>query len=250
MQLGEKATEVRIKHVYNRGVDKRVIFPDASYYQRFLDILRHYLVYDYRYSLYVQRVHESDDLAILDRNMGVYQWETPPVEILAYCLLPNHYHLELKELVEGGIGIYMHRVASSFTHYFNVRNDRTGSLCEGPFKSVLVESEGQFLCLNRYIHINPIAAGLVTAENILDWPWSSLPQYLGKDKNGFCTTRDVLHYFKNVDDYLEFVLADFTEAERQSLKELAIDDDFGWFEERRNREGKLREDFMKVLRRA
>jgi len=66
--------------------------------------------------------------------------------------------------MEGGVTTFMHRIGTSYTNYFNIRLERSGRLFQGPFKAVRVESEGQFLCLNRYIHVNPLPAGLVTRE--------------------------------------------------------------------------------------
>lgn len=239
-----------IYHLYNRGVDKRVIYPDDSYFLRFISILRHYLKYDYPYSLVLQRRCKNSDVKSFALKLEKYRWENPPVGILSLCLMPNHFHLQVKQITEDGITIFMHRLGTAYANYFNVRNDRTGRLFQGPFKSVRVESEGQFLCLNRYIHINPTAADLVESDNLVFWKWSSLPEYLGKRKDNICNTGDVLHYFKNADDYLDFILADFNEAEREDLEKLAIDDDFGWFEEVREQKKHLKKKLMESYARG
>lgn len=239
-----------IYHLYNRGVDKRTIFLDDSYYSRFVSTLRHYLKYDYPYSLFLQRVRDGENIKGLALKMATYQWNEPPVEILSFCLMPNHFHLQVRQMVENGITTFMHRLGTGYTMYFNARNERTGSLFQGPFKSARVENEGQFLCLNRYIHINPIAAGLVIPKHLVYWQWSSLPEYLRERKGGVCQKDMVLSQFKSVKDYLGFVLADFEESDLQSLEGLTIDDDFGWFENLEERKRHAKEAFIESLKRG
>jgi len=241
-----------IYHLYNRGVDKRTIFLSGSYFLRFISLLRHYLKYDYPYSLLLQRRCRCKDVKSFALKLERHRWERPPVDILSFCLMPNHLHLQVKQLVEGGISIFMHRLGTSYTNYFNTRNERTGRLFQGPFKSVRVENEGQLLCLNRYIHVNPIAADLVTIKNLTGWRWSSLQEYLGKwkDSDRICNTEEILSYFKDTASYLEFVLADFKGSERQSLEGLALDDDFGWFESLREEKRRRKQELMESLRRG
>lgn len=240
-------TSGEIYHIFNRGVDKRPIFLKGSFYERFVGILRHYLVYDYRYSLFVQMRRREDDFASLARKMEKYRWEESPVEVLSFCLMPNHFHLQVRQLAEGGVTSFMHRIGTSYTNYFNIRLDRAGRLFQGPFKAVRVVDEGQLLCLNRYIHVNPTAADLVDPKHLVCWQWSSLPEYLGKRKGGFCNKKMILSYFKDANDYLDFISADFEEVERQGLENIAIDDDFGWFGETRERKKKLQQDAMSAL---
>lgn len=233
-----------IYHIYNRGVDKRVVFPDDSYYSRFFSVVKHYLRYDYPYSVFLHRRRNNEDLKSLTLKLDPYRWKKPPVEILSLCLMPNHFHFQMKQLVDGGISKFMHRLGTGYTNYFNTRNERTGSLFQGSFKSVWVESDGQFSCLSRYIHVNPIAAGLVDLKTLYSWKWSSLLEYSGKRKDGICNTADVLSYFKDSKGYLDFVSADFKESEREGLVDLAIDDDFGWFEEEQDRKRYLKKRLM------
>ncbi len=241
-----------VYHIYNRGVDKRPIFLDDSYFSRFVSLLKHYLKYDYPYSILLQRRRKCKDVKSFTLKLENHRWEHSLVEILSMCLIPNHFHLQVRQLVEDGISTFMHRLGTSYTNYFNTRHERTGCLFQGTFKSVRVENEGQFLCLNRYIHVNPTAAGLVTIKNLASWEWSSLPEYLGKceDKDKICNTEEILSYFKDTASYLDFVLADFEGSERQSLEDLAIDDDFGWFEYLREEKRRRKQKLMDSLRRG
>lgn len=239
-----------IYHLYNRGVDKREMFMDDSFYSRFFSILAHYLKYDYPYSRLLTRKRNNEDLQSLALKMERHKWEKPPIEILGCCLLPNHFHLQVKQLVENGVTTFMHRIGTSYTNYFNIRLERSGRLFQGPFKSVRVENEGQFLCLNRYIHVNPIPAGLVTRNSLGFWKWSSLPAYLGKHKDSPFSLEMVLSYFKDTKDYLSFVLADFPEFGDQVLEGLSIDDDFGWFERFEEEKKRLRREFIDSFERG
>ena len=241
-----------IYHIYNRGVDKRPIFLDDSYFSRFVSLLKHYLKFDYPYSVLLQRRCKCEDVKSLTLKLETYRWERPLVDVLSMCLMPNHFHLQIKQIVENGISTFMHRLGTSYTNYFNTRHERTGCLFQGAFKSVRVENEGQLLCLNRYVHVNPIAANLVGVKNLVSWEWSSLPEYLGKcgDKDKICNTKEILSYFKDTKSYLDFVLADFKESERHSLEGLALDDDFGWFEELREEKRRRQQKLMDNLRRG
>ncbi len=108
------------------------------------------------------------------------------VEIIAYCIMPNHYHLILRQLINNGISRYVANIQNSITKYFNVRENKNGHLFQGQFKSVLVEDDNQLIHLQRYIHLNPYSSGIVaTQEKLMEYPYSSLPEYLGITK-GFC----------------------------------------------------------------
>ncbi|MDO8579983.1 MAG: transposase, partial [Candidatus Omnitrophota bacterium] len=104
----------------------------------------------------------------------------PLVEIIAYCLMPTHIHLVLKQLKDNGISHFMRNIQNSYTHYFNERYKRKGPLWIGRFKNVLVESDSQLLHLTRYVHLNPSTAGLT--RNPLDWH-SSYGEYLNPKTN-------------------------------------------------------------------
>lgn len=219
-----------IYHIYNRGVEKRDVFLNPDYYSRFISLLKHYVNYDYPYSLLVRSLKKAKSKK--GKQKVLQHLETkkvkPPVEIVSFCLMPNHYHLTLNQLVEGGISNFMHRLGTSYTNYFNIRQERSGVLFEGVFKAVLVESEEQLLHLTRYQHLNPHSLGL-TSDELASYSWSSLPVYLGKKKPSFVNPKMVLSAFKNSESYLDFVLAEIDESETFRLQDIAIDDDFGWF---------------------
>lgn len=240
-------------HVYNRGVDKRDIFLDDGFYARFASILQHYLKYSYPYSILKRRLEKASspkDQESIFAQIKTYKI-APPVAIISFCLMPNHYHLILKQRVKDGIATFMHRIGTAYTMYFNVHQERTGRLFEGVYKTVSIESEEQLLHLSRYQHLNPRVLDVSTVEGLINYPWSSLATYLGRDRFTFVTPEDVLSAFKRPKDYLDFVLGEVDRYESLRLQEVAVDDDLGWFadfrEMAKERRDRLREQYFTAV---
>ena len=145
----------------------------------------------------------------------------PLVEIIAYCLNPNYYHFILKQLEERGIEKYMHRIGTSHTKYFNQKNNRSGSLFQGAFKSIYIDSNEYLLYVSAYVNKNNFIHGYTKDDN---WLYSSWPEYLGKVSPGICSKEIILDQFKNGSEYKEFVdtnalyLKDKKEAEKYLLE--------------------------------
>lgn len=126
-------------HCYNRGTEKRKVFQDAQDYDYFLKSLT---AYNSQTVLGKLRLHTKTD------NLE------SPVTILSYCLLPNHYHLILKNNVDNGISKFMQRVSGGYTMYFNKKNERSGALFQGTFKSTYVSSDQDLRQLLAYVSLN------------------------------------------------------------------------------------------------
>jgi putative transposase len=122
------------------------------------------------------------------------------IDILAYCLMPTHIHLVLKQKRDGAIAQYMMRLLNCYSKYFNAKHLRCGPLWSSRFKGVSIKNDEQLLHLTRYLHLNPTSAGLV--ENPEDWKHSSYNEYLNK-KEVISTYKDTL----NIDqvEYRNFV---------------------------------------------
>ena len=133
-------------HCYSRGVDGRTTFESDADYERFLQ------------TLYVSNEVGStnrDNFKHLPHHLILeLQRETPLVAVGAYSLMPNHFHLLLKEISEGGITRFMHKVGTSYTMYFNIKNERTGNLFVKPFRSRHVSDDRYFRRAAQYIHLN------------------------------------------------------------------------------------------------
>ncbi|MBI4156051.1 MAG: transposase, partial [Candidatus Zambryskibacteria bacterium] len=127
-------------HLYNRGTEKRIIFLEEKDYEHFL------------FLMYICNTSKNIEL----RNIGEnFDRGEPIVDIGAYCLMPNHFHILVYEREEGGISKYMLKLLTSYSMYFNKKYDRTGKLYEGVFKSIHAGSDQYLKYLYSYIHLNP-----------------------------------------------------------------------------------------------
>jgi hypothetical protein len=118
--------------------------------------------------------------------------------------MPNHYHFLLRQDGTELISVFVQRTFNSYTKAFNKTYQRTGTLFEGPFKSIHVETDNHLIHLCRYIHLNPLEAGLVT--NLDDWPYSNYLEWVGKRAGTLYDVQFVQTYFANPDEYEQFVL--------------------------------------------
>ena len=141
------------------------------------------------------------------------------VEIIAYCLMPNHFHLLVKQSKDNGTFNFMRLFQNSYAHYFNRKNDRKGSLFEHRFKAVRIATEEQLFHLSRYIHLNPYSSYIVKGLPALaKYPHSSLPEYLSSHEPQLCQKEIILNKFANRSAYKKFV---FDQADyQQSLEKI------------------------------
>ncbi len=169
------------------------IFKNSYNFQRFLKTVLYYKILGPkpRFSLFAPTNN------LLDNSKQI-------VEIIVFCLMPNHFHFLIKQLTDGGITEFISKLSNSYTKYFNIKYRRVGPLLQGEFKSVLVESNEQLLHLSRYIHLNPLVSGLV--KDIRGYPWSSYPEYIGSSAQKICAKEIILNQFKSPKDYQRFVL--------------------------------------------
>lgn len=206
-----------IYHVVNHGVASSLIFSTSWDYHRFKKTFLYYQ----NASLPVKF---SDFLAIPEQEreklwQKLEEKHDYQVEIIAYCLMLNHFHFLLKQLKENGIFHFIRRTANSYSHYFNLKHKRRGTLFAGRFKAVHIENDSQLLHVSRYIHLNPYSSLVVKDFNsLLGYPYSSLPEYLNLTKDNNCQKEIVLGFFKTPRDYQKFV---FDRADYQrSLEEI------------------------------
>lgn len=176
-------------HIYNRGVEKRVIFTDDQDYKVFLTYLKEAL------SQPPDRLAKRIDVSFKGSTFkGIPRLPKnlyKRIELIAFVLMPNHFHLLLHQLGERDIKKFMQSVATRYSIYFNKRHDRVGRLFQGIYKASLVDSEGYLLYLSRYIHRNPLEIG----KNLTD-AYSSYTAYLGKRTLGWLNPTIVMSYFK------------------------------------------------------
>lgn len=214
----------QIYHVINRGTASQPIFLNHYDYQRALETIFYYQneSLPLRYSFF-KRLPIKEKSAILDR-LGTQKKFT--AEIIAFCLMPNHIHLLLKQIKDGGISNYMSNVANSYTRYFNTKQKRVGPLFQGKFKAVRIENDEQLLHVSRYIHLNPYSSYVVKdTKELLDYLYSSLPEYLNPQKFNQCQKEIVLEHFSKTNPYKKFVLdqADY-QRKLQEIKHLSLEE--------------------------
>lgn len=188
-----------IYHIYNRGFKKQNIFLDNRDYLRAvksLDLYRHLVNIKYSYFNFQGKKYQKK----------IKLKQPALVELLAYCFMPNHFHLLIKQILDGGIQTVLGKFTNSYAKYFNTKRNRIGPVFEGRFKAVLVESNEQLTHLSRYIHLNPFSAALIKKEQLLTYPYSSISDYLKKRKNSIVNSSMILEQFKSSASHRNFVL--------------------------------------------
>ena len=211
-----------IYHVFNRGVERRIIFSDKREYQRAIDSINYYRFAEVplKLSKYFLRPL-PERLSLLEQ---LQDKSKKRVSVFSYCLMPNHYHFLIRQEVDNGISQFISDFSNSLSKYFNTRHSRSGPLLQGPFKATRVETLEQFLHLSRYIHLNPVASRLIKPTALFIYPWSSLPEYCGATQLNICDKEMVLSEFKSVDAYKKFVSDQVEYAlELEKIKHLTID---------------------------
>jgi len=215
----------QIYHVFNRGAGALPIYLNTRSYLRFLDLIDYYRFSNTPFSfsqLMSLRKEERQKILLELRRQNAMH-----VEIIAYCLMPNHFHLLLKQKTDKGISVFMKNLQNGYVKYFNIKNERAGPLFQSMFKAVRIESDEQLLHVSRYIHLNPSTAYIVESEDLEDFSWSSLKAYLNEDfnkNNYFISPSLVLDFFKNKKDYLKFVLDQASyQRDLDKIKHLALE---------------------------
>lgn len=209
-----------IFHILNRGVDKRNIFLDNQDYFRFVHNLFEFNDINPALNLgYFLNQKQSIDL----RNRYNKGPRNFIVEILAFCLMPNHFHLLVRQKEGGGITKFMRKLSVGYANYFNQRYERTGTLFQGRYKAVLAGQENYFTHLPYYIHLNPLdliepewRMGKIknyekATEFLNSYRWSSHLDYVGQKNFPSVTQREFLlqtfggseNYKKNVTNWLK-----------------------------------------------
>ncbi len=170
-------------HVFNRGVEKRNIFVRQENYLFLLRRIQEYL-------------------------------PAYPVSLIAYCLMPNHYHMLLYAEQDGAPGHFLQRLFNSYTQAFNLQNKRRGTLFEGRAKSKMIFENEYLFHVTRYIHLNPVRAGLVAKPE--DWKFSNYSEFIGLRKGSLFNAEFLETQFGTPQEYRAFVEAEIPrEIERR-----------------------------------
>jgi len=216
-------------HVYNRGVDKRNVFGSAHDLDRFFLSMQEFNSLVPIGSLYEKSFNKKQPKGQTSKSE---KRKKSLVNFIAYCLNPNHYHFILEQVAESGVEKFMQRLGTGYTKYFNIKNKRTGSLFQGTFKAVHVDSNEYLLHLSAYVNLNNRVHQLGSLASKLVEGRSSWGEYLGNASasNHICKNNIILEQFKTKNEYKDFAedalsgilqrKIEFAETERYLLEEL------------------------------
>lgn len=225
-----------VYHILNRGIDKRKVFLDKQDYFRF-----------------VHDLFEFNDQGILNSTFRNFQkvimndvqrrsFEEKRrsrkllVDIYAFCLMPNHYHLLISPKIENGVSKFMHKMGTGYVKYFNQKYDRRGTIFESRYKSILVSKEPHFYHLPYYIHFNPLDLKFKewregklkdykqATEYLDNYRWSSHLDYLGKKNFPSVTNRAFLtRIFGGIKEYEKSIKQRLKDLELEEIQDVVLE---------------------------
>lgn len=190
-----------IYHIYNKSVANEEIFGNKRNINFTLKLINYYR--------YPQKLRFSK-FKILGSDARKTYWEgvltkNPFVEIFAYSILPNHYHLLLKQLSDNGIRKFIANFQNSFAKYFNIKYDRRGSLFLNAFRGKRVDNDNILLHVSRYIHLNPVTSYLINLHELENEATTSFPIYMGKKYLEFVNPELIWGIMGSKEKYKKFV---------------------------------------------
>lgn len=203
-------------HIFDKTIDDIMVFSSPKIAYEFISTFLYYRSSraSLRYSKYKKLV------PTIKKNLGrLISYEKYfKVNILAYCIMPNHYHLLLKQAHYDGIQTFMANTLNSITRFYNLLHNRKGPIFLTQFKSKKIHTEEQLIYVSRYIHTNPYASFIVKKiDDIFTYPYSSIHSYLGNNNQHIITKKKVLTYFgNNKETYMDFIIKN---ADRQKAVE-------------------------------
>ena len=193
-------------HVFSKGVNKEKIFIDDKDQVRFIFLMTHFQspIRIYNISWYTESFLKKGSFSTKEDKVDEIL-KKRNVELIAFVLMPNHFHFLIRNLEDSILSVYMHRILTAYSKYFNAKYNRKGHVFHGPFGAVHVKNNNQLLHLSSYIHKNPKEIG--SWKNSYDqYPWSSYQDYIGLNRWGnFLSTEIVLKQFKDQAKYRDFV---------------------------------------------
>lgn len=186
-----------IYHIYNRSIANQPVFVNFSNFQRCLDTINYYRFHKPKmsYSCFskltlVNRKRFLEELNILGNKQ---------VEIYAFCLMPTHFHLLLREVRDNGISDFMRIFQNSYAKYFNKKTGRFGAVFQSMYKSETIYDNNSIVNVIKYIHNNPKSLNYIrTEKDLKNYLWGSLPDYLNSRKSSFIAKDSVLASLEGV----------------------------------------------------
>lgn len=184
-------------HVFNKTIDHKTPFLDTQLCSSFLRTAYYYRASDLRISFSDWKRHNSIKSRLHNHLDNPSNFR---VTILAFCLMPNHYHFILRQNTTQGVQDFISNLSNSYTRAFNTIYKRKGPLFLTQFHVVPIATTEQLLVTSRYIHLNPIASNVVgLIDQLRSYPWSSYTDYLNlaTQPSQLVETKAILNFFKN-----------------------------------------------------
>ena len=207
MRRNEQLVTGEIYHIFNKSIAGYEIFNHEKDFLRMKGLMLYYSMENCSMP-FSNFINLSSIYNFSEQIHELRELNPDQMQIIAYCIMPTHLHIIAKQLKDQGITRAMGNILNSYTKYFNLKRGRKGPLWVGPFRNVRVESDAQLLHLTRYIHLNPVTAGIV--ESPESWHASSYGQYISsKDHFNICNFKDILEleplwYKRFVEDGIEY----------------------------------------------
>lgn len=212
-------------HLYNRGVEKRKIFLDQQDYSVFLSYLKTYLTPKNEKELHDKISNPKIPWAEKDKLLKILRLNnfSEEISLLAYCLMPNHFHFFIKQKSSNTIDKFMNSLCTRYTMYFNKKYKRVGSLYQGVYKAVLIKNESQFLHLSRYIHKQALSPQGQALQRLEGQP-SSYLEYVGNRKTEWVKPEEILSFFSNKFPFLSYEAFVKQEDDREQIKNITLEE--------------------------
>lgn len=200
-----------IYHIFNKTINYKV-FKNIDFCHRFIDTMCYYRSSASTISFSKFKKIDFDGRANFENKIN--DGDSFIIEILAYCIMPNHFHLLIKQKIDGGIECFMSKSINSFTKQINILTKKVGPIMVPRFKSVLVNSDGQLKHVSRYIHLNPLSSKIVEKGDLDSYYYSSFRAYTQSFNDKLINKDTIMKLFNNdKEKYREFILqnADYQE---------------------------------------
>lgn len=202
-------------HIFNRGIENKAMFLDMQDFRVFLFYLYIYLTPPND----VKKKYPDLPARLLTKNLS------KDIKPIAYCLMPNHFHLVLYQPDVGAIPSLMRQIMNGYTLYFNNKYKRLGSLVAGRYKSVKIMDENVVTNLIRYIHMNPVMVGMCTTPE--DYEWSSYRNYIGTDGQMETDKERILSKFGTLEEFKNFTTENGGHIrDEDRIRHLVIEEEF------------------------
>jgi putative transposase len=180
----------QVYHICNKSIAGYIIYNNGSEFERMIETIKFYqeknTPVSFHHWLKMKKMNNPRLTEIKKSD------KKNLVKIIAWCLMPTHFHLIVQQLVDSGISEFMGNIQNCYAKYFNIKHKRKGPLWVGPFKNIIIKTNEQLLHMTRYLHLNPVTAGLI--DDMEEWEYSSYKEYLLKieKENKICKFDDLI----------------------------------------------------------